>query len=316
MKFRTEIRPVRPPFLINGKDKIFTAGSCFARHIGNYLQDRFLNIRVNPFGTLFNPHSVLNLLLRTAENRPFTEHDIFFDRNQWKSFELYSVFNRSRKDDFLEEINGMIRSNALFLNQTSIMIITYGTARVFVEKSSGKIVANCHKIPADRFEKRMLTTDEILDFTEKIYHTGKYFNSEMKFIFSVSPVRYLQDGMPANSLSKARLLDAVISFSSRHPSDTYYFPAYEIFIDDLRDYRFYDTDMIHPGAQGVAYVTEIFSDLFFDNEGKQMLREAEELHKMSNHKIFDPTAPEAKAFSEKLLRKRNELKNKYPGLNL
>ncbi len=314
MKFRTEIKPHSPSFLIRSQDRILTSGSCFTVHIGNFLKDHFFNIKVNPFGTLFNPHSIWQLIKRVKDGRVFEEKDIFFHDGQWKSFDLYSHFNRETKKDFLHDINLLLQEVHDFLTATDLLIITYGTAQVFIEKQSGQIVANCHKIPAKHFEKRMLSASEIDDYTEKIYRASKAMNPSMKFIFSVSPVRYLQDGMLANSQSKARLLDALIDFTNRHPSDTYYFPAFEIFSDDLRDYRFYASDLIHPGEQGIRYTTEIFTDLFFDKNGKQMLRETEKLRKMMQHRFFDENSEETLKFQEKTRNKINELKQKFPGL--
>ena len=316
MKFRTEINPHPAPFLIDDQTRIITGGSCFAEHTGNFLKQHWFNVRVNPFGTMFNPHSLANILDRVVENRLFSPDDIFYHDGQWKSFELYTLFNHPGKDTYLARINDLISSVRRFLKQADIMILTYGTAQIFVEKQTGKRVANCHKIPASRFEKQMLTADEIYRLTEHIYATVRRLNPVMKFIFSVSPVRYLQDGLTANAQSKARLLDAVISFTRKHKAGTYYFPAYEIFTDDLRDYRFYAADLIHPGEQGIRYVTEIFTRIFFDNKGKQMLQETEKLRKMIEHRFFDENSTPALKHKEKIIRLAVTLQKKYPGLKI
>jgi len=316
MKFRTEIKPPQPPFRITDSTRILTFGSCFAQHIGGFLAERFLDVRVNPAGTLFNPVSIRHMLERMARRQLLGPDDVFYHDGQWKSFALYTLFNRPGRDEFLAHANEMIEQSHAFLRRTDIVIITYGTAQVFVHKAGGQIVANCHKLPAAEFEKRMLTIDEILDHTRQIYRLLRDIQPEMKFIFSVSPVRYLQEGMTANIRSKGRLIDAVVSFTEQHPDTAYYFPAFEIFNDDLRDYRFYAADLIHPGEQGIRYTTEIFENLFFDEKGKTMLREAEKLAKFMAHRPLLPSAGRDKERQIRIREMAENLRKRYPGLRL
>ncbi len=316
MKFRTEIQPIKTSVTITDQSQILCIGSCFSKHIGNFLKNHFITTLNNPFGTLFNPISVSRLIERSTKKDFFHENELFFHENQWKSFDLHSVFNRNSKTGFIKNINQTINQTHNFLAHSDIIIITFGTAQVFRLKENGKIVANCHKQPAGLFERDMLHIDEIIQATQKIYLSVKKFHQNTRFIFSVSPVRYLQDGMPANSRSKARLIEAIHSFVEKHPDDTVYFPAYEIFMDDLRDYRFYDMDLIHPGKQGIQYVSEIFSGTFFDKKGIEMLKETEKLYKLINHKPFRTDDKETLKLQEKIQNLIEKLQKKYPGLDL
>ena len=316
MKFRTEIKPAPAPFRIDENTRILTAGSCFARHAGAFLKEHFFPVRVNPFGTLFHPLSLTRLFERVANKDFFTEDDIFYDNGLWKSFELYTLFNRPEKESFLENVNTLIENEKQALHETDLVIVTYGTAQVFVDKHSGQAVANCHKLPGSHFERRMLSATEITEATGRIYRAVKRLNPHVRFIFSVSPVRYLQDGMTANIRSKGRLIDATVSFCDAHPEDTYYFPAFEIFNDDLRDYRFYAADLIHPGEQGIEYTMEIFTEIFFDAKGKQLLRETEKLYKMLAHKPLQQDAARHRPWQRRMEETARLLKKKYPALSI
>ncbi|NPA43110.1 MAG: GSCFA domain-containing protein [Chlorobi bacterium] len=315
MKFRTAIEPDPPPFRIHPGEAVLTAGSCFAVHIGEYLKDHFFPVSVNPLGTLFNPRSVRDLLWRAWEGRPFEPEDFFRHEGRYKNFDLHSSFARPTLEESLKVANAALEEVNRFTRRAGVLILTYGTAQIWELEDSGRPVANCHKQPASRFRKRMLDTGEIRDLTAEIYRAAKKLNPNMRFVFSVSPVRYLQDGMPANSRSKGRLVDALLTFAEQNPRDTYYFPSFEIFNDDLRDYRFYASDLIHPGEQGIAYVREIFTDLFFDDEGRQMWREARKIRRMLDHRPMGGEAA-AREWRAKVRDRLVRFASRYPGMDV
>jgi len=312
MKFRTPVRPPQSPFRITPQSRILSLGSCFARHTGDFLRERFFPVSVNPAGTMFNPVSVLRIVRRMAAERMFKEEDLFYHDGMWKSFELYTLFNRPDKNEFLENANSMLQRASQFIDSADTVIVTYGTARVYEVKQTREIAANCHKLPAERFRTRLLETAEIEQAVSELYQVLKRRNPALRFIFSVSPVRYLQDGPTLNTVSKGRLIDAVFDFTRRHPDDTYYFPAYEIFMDDLRGYRFYDTDLVHPGAEGITYALELFTETFFDEEGKILLKDAEKLYKLLQHRPRNASSREERQWVNRKRELAERLRRAYP----
>ncbi len=311
MKWRTEIRFDPPAFRLNHRQKVFLIGSCFTDHMGAYLRSLWFDAMVNPFGTLFNPHSVRRLLERALGPEYLTETDLFRHESLWKSFELPGLFNRPTQAEFLRHANETLDRVREFLRQTDTAFVTYGTAQVWIHKALDRPVANCHKVPAREFERRTLTPEQIREDMEQTVHLLRTFNPSMHIVFTVSPVRYLQDGFTANTLSKARLLSVVID--QAQTDGVYYFPAYEIFMDDLRDYRFYAADLIHPGEQGIAYVREIFDRTFFDDATRALNRKIVKWRKRLLHRPLHPGENEQKN-REKLRAEIEELLKNHPYL--
>ncbi|NPA46736.1 MAG: GSCFA domain-containing protein [Chlorobi bacterium] len=318
MKFRTEIKVPPPPFRLSHRDKILLAGSCFTEHIGAYLREHWFDAMVNPFGTLYNPMSVERLLERSIRREYFTEEELFRHENTLKSFHLPSRFNRSEAGEYLRHANLTLDHIAAFLRQATTVILTYGTAHMWILRDTNRPVVNCHKQPAARFRKHLTAIDEL---ERAMHHTVDMLNRHrpgIRIVFTLSPVRYLQDGFTSNARSKARLLEAMLRTTEAFPENTYYFPAYEIFMDDLRDYRFYAADLKHPGEQGIAYVREIFDATFFDEPVRRLNKEISALRKRLLHRPLAPgathtkTAPESKSRIEEFLKKHPFLK---PDLN-
>ncbi len=287
MKFRTVIRPEPADFNLTHRDRIVLIGSCFTDHIGRYLSEHWFDVAVNPFGTLYNSRSIRKIIERVVLQQPPTANDLFRHENTFKSFDFPSRFNRPDKNEYLENIRETLRKYRDYFSETNYFFITLGTAQIYRLKNTGETVANCHKVPAREFDKTLLTIEEISEDLEKIRTLLHSLNPSMKIILTISPVRYLQDGFTANTRSKARLAEAVFSFVEQHPGDTLYFPAYEIFIDDLRDYRFYAVDLKHPGEQGILYIREFFEASFFDEQTQRLNRKIEKINALTAHRTDD-----------------------------
>ncbi len=306
MKFRTEITPRFYPIQIDFSKKIFGLGSCFVVNIKEKLDFYKFQNKINDFGTIFNPHSIHNIIERTIKKRFFDEDDIFFYDNIWKSYELHSIFNQIEKDTFLDKINNKINENHNFIKQTDFVIFTYGTAWVYQLKDSGKIVSNCHKIPQKYFEKKLLKIDEISNNISSTINLIRSINPNVNFILTISPVRHLKDGFVENQRSKSRLIEAVHSMVDNNK--IFYFPSYEILMDDLRDYRFYNSDLLHPNNQAVEYVWEIFYKSLIDKRIEQDIKLIEKVQKQLAHRNFINNDNN----DSKLLNNIKQIEEKYP----
>ncbi len=306
MKFRTEIKIPRYPTSLDYHSKVFGLGSCFTVNIKEKLDFYKFQNKINAFGTVFNPHSITNIVKRVAKQDFFTEKDLFFYENLWKSYELHSQFNSIEKVDFLKNINQKIKENFAFLKQTNFVIFTYGTAWVYVLKETGKIVSNCHKVPQKHFEKRLMKIDEIANEISSEIEIIKSINPEIKFLLSISPVRHLKDGFIENQRSKARLIEAVHQVIDNE--QIFYFPSYEILMDDLRDYRFYTSDLLHPNEQAVEYIWEKFKSSLIDHKVFSDMKIIEKIQKQLQHRQFVGD----KSNTDKLQENQLFIQEKYP----
>ena len=284
MKFRTIINLPESSEKISYQDKIFGLGSCFVTHIKNKFDYYQFRNQINPFGTVFNPVSILKLLQRVVNQHFFKEKDLIFHQNLWKSFDLHSEFNQADKDLFLQTINHKITEANKFLKTADWLFLTFGTAWVYKHKSSGNIVNNCHKVPQREFEKLLLSPTVIIKELNEIIRLAKTINPKIKILMSISPVRHLKNGFVENQLSKAHLITAVHQLEQ----DIFYFPSYEILLDDLRDYRFYKDDFIHPNTLAINYVWQRFSETFIDKSAFQTMRKVDKIRQGLAHKSFNP----------------------------
>jgi len=284
MKFRTEIPRPEYPFLIGYENKSIFMGSCFSDHIGNYLINHGFPVLSNPFGILFNPASIINALKMAINPDLFKDTFYSFYDNNWISFAHHGKFSNPDKFLFLANIDNQLKHTNLFLKNTHFLFITFGTSYGYLHKKNNIIVSNCHKIPAREFEKIRLDTEEIVTSFDFLFEWIKEHNPEMKVIFTVSPVRHLGDGFHENTLSKSILHLAVDKMVDNQTA--FYFPSYEIIQDDLRDYRFYASDLCHPGENAIEYMEEMFADSFFSEETKKRLIVFEKDNKLKSHKVI------------------------------
>lgn len=315
MQFRTEISVPVPEFKINFSDPVITIGSCFAENIAEYFGYYLFNILENPFGVLYNPVSLYNALKFSINNKQFSEDDLIFHQDEWHSFYHHSDFSHHVKKEILNRINLRTVETYRFLTSAKLLIISLGTAFVFRHKARNLIVSNCHKIPGNEFDRFMLPVDDVKEYLNKITQIVQSFNKNIKIIFTVSPVRHIRDGLHGNNLSKSTLLLAVDEVV-KSVNNTAYFPSYEIVMDDLRDYRYYKKDLLHPNELAVDYIWEKFSEVCFTNECKEVIKETGKITRAVNHRPRNPGSPAHKKFIREILAKIEELERTYKHLNL
>lgn len=315
--FRTLLPLLSADFQIKRDDRLMLLGSCFTEHIGRKLEDRKFKVGTNPFGIVYNPISMAHTLEKLAAgNSPFVEEDLFENAGLWHSWEHHGRFSNPDKMVALKEMNAAYRMGTEMLQKTDILLLTFGTAQVFTLSHSGQVVANNHKMLAAHFKPRRLSVSEVVEHTlnalERVAHQRN--SSRFQVILTVSPVRHLRDGLIENQRSKAILLLACEEIC-RHLKYASYFPAYELLIDDLRDYRFYAADMIHPSEVAVDYVWQFFSDTYFSEQTCGIIKRIEKIKAAANHLPFHPDTPQHQAFVQTQLEAIAALKLEWPELD-
>ncbi len=299
-EFRTELIPSVSASPIGLRDKVFTIGSCFADEIGNHLVENKFKVWNNQFGTIYNPSSIHQSLLFALENTFPSPESYLQNDGLHLNYGLHSSYSSTNRQELEDKIKDSIAEANEFLANSNRIIITYGTAFVYRLKSNNAIVANCHKIPSLNFTKSLLTEKEIVESFQELYSKLKLVNSKYKIVLTVSPVRHLKDTLELNSLSKS-ILRVVCHSIANQFSDVEYFPAYEILLDDLRDYRFYKTDRLHPTEEAVEYIWERFVTSYFDEPSKKFLNEWKEIEKDLRHRPFHPKSENHQKFLNAVL---------------
>lgn len=298
--FRTEINSIfgNP---ITLQDQILTTGSCFAQQFGNWLYENKFTVASNPFGTTYNPISIHNNLLDSISN---TLNESLFIENDGvlKHYDYHSQWWANDKQSLIDKISKLQDTVNQFITKSNVIIITYGTAWVYTHNAANKIVSNCHKTPANLFEKRLLTVDEVIKSFSELSTGLQKINPGIRFILTVSPVRHIKDTLPLNSVSKAALRVACHTLVNQF-KHVDYFPSYEIMMDDLRDYRFYERDMIHPTEEAFDYISQKFSDQYFPAELKIFIEKWRNLKQALQHKPFHPHSPQHQLFLNDLMTK-------------
>ncbi len=314
MKLKTEVKIPEYDFKICFKHKIFFIGSCFSDNIGKKFADYFFKTLNNPFGTLFNPYSIGKNLLRVIDGKPYTEDELRNWNGKWFSFDHYTKFSSSSKTETLEKINQSLNQSRDFLKNADFLFITFGTARVYKFLETKQIVANCHKLPAKLFEKQLLEPDFILEHYKKVLEKLLDLNSSLKIIFTISPVRHWNDGAFGNNVNKAVLFVALDKMLKKYP--VYYFPSYEIVMDELRDYRFYAEDMLHLSPVAVDYIWEKIQKSLINVDTIKIFPRIEKIIKALNHKPQDALSAEYVKFLENTLKQITALEKENPFINL
>ncbi|MDH8701643.1 hypothetical protein M2138_000992 [Dysgonomonadaceae bacterium PH5-43] len=297
MKFRTEISAPQSNFNISYGDKTIMIGSCFVENISIKLLRAGFDIDVNPFGIMYNPLSIHSTLSDIINKREYTENDLFEHQGIFHSFAHHGKFSGVDKESVLLNINQKIEHSFHFLKQAKYLFITFGTARVYY-KTDGMMVANCHKLPARTFTNKRLSVNEIHCKWNELITLLRTLNPDLRIIFTISPIRHWKDGSHENQLSKSTLFVALDEIMNSN-TETYYFPSYEFMIDDLRDYRFYSEDMLHPNAQAINYIWDKFGDSYFSSNTKSTIKEWEKIQQALNHKPFNAESEEYTKFIEK-----------------
>ncbi|MFA9290427.1 MAG: GSCFA domain-containing protein [Solirubrobacteraceae bacterium] len=283
MEFKTNVKIKEYPFKISHKDNIFSIGSCFSDEISKRLLYARFNVSNNPFGVVFHPMAIENSLHRIIKLMPYNTLEIFKNDELYFSWDHSSIFNTTSLEETLFKINEGINEANIKLQKANIFIITLATSWAYRLKKTDKIVSNCHKVPNIEFKKILLTEQEIENALKSTVNLLNKLPQEIKIIFTVSPVRHTRDGLVENSVSKSRLLNAVYNLTQT-VENVSYFPSYEILIDELRDYRFFKEDMIHPTQQAVEYIWQKFSESFFTPTTQEMVNKVLRIKKLEEHK--------------------------------
>ena len=300
-----QTEPLKERILYN--HKILFAGSCFASEIGGRMKDLRFKASVNPFGVLFNPASIALSLERLDSSVPFSPSELIISGDIVKSFMHGSEFAAKNAEEFLRINNKILENSAEHFKEAKWVVLTLGTSWIYRDKRSGMIVSNCHKLPADMFLREALSPEAIEEILGQIIER----HHDKNWILTVSPIRHMKDGATGNQLSKARLLLASNALSERF-SNVFYFPAYEIFMDELRDYRFYASDLVHPSTDAIDYIWERFCDFAIDASCEPVMSQVAALNKMKQHR---PLFPESKDYSQ-FLKKIEELEAKIASKRL
>lgn len=296
-------------------DKTIFIGSCFATSIGQQFETGHLPVMINPAGTVYNPVSVLNTLETITEGRKLAIEDLYNNNGTWISFNHSTEFSSEDPDELLLLINAMTAEAAGFLRGCSFLFVTFGTARVYRWKRTGSIVSNCHKIRASEFDHGLLSVNDIVTIWEKQLDNLQSVYPQMKVIFTISPVRHWKDGAHGNQVSKSVLFVAVERLLG-HRSQPGYFPAYELLMDDLRDYRYYDEDMLHPSGAAVGYIWEAFSRCYFDEDTRNLWDEISAISKAVAHRIRRISGEDTRRFAEKSIERIESICRKALNINL
>jgi hypothetical protein len=315
MDLRTVIKTDPSTWKITYNDPVMFIGSCFAASIGRQLENGRMPVMINPSGSVYNPVSVYNTLNTITSGKKYKTSDLFNHNGTWLSFNHYTNFSSDEAEGVLGKINTKSEEARNFISRARFIFITFGTARVYRWKQSGKIVSNCHKIPSSEFTNELLSVKEIVSIWKNQLDILRSLFPELKVVFTVSPVRHWKDGAHGNQVSKSVLFLAIEELLG-HPSEPGYFPAYEIVMDDLRDYRFYDDDMLHPSSSAVEYIWNSFSDCYFDRKTKELWQEVISISKAMSHKIQTTSKAEISGFAKNILSRIDTIERKLPGLNL
>ena len=295
---------------IDYNSKIGLLGSCFSEHIAEKFNYYKFQKFANPFGILFHPLAIESLIVNAINEKQYTEDDIFFHNEQWHCFEAHSKLSRTSKEDLINELNTQIKATGVFLKEASHVVITLGTAWAYRLIETDNFVANCHKVPQKKFLKELLSVDAITESLEAIVSLIKSINPKVSIVFTVSPVRHIKDGFVENTQSKSHLISAIHQLVDPR-NQLYYFPSYEIMLDELRDYRFYKEDMLHPNALAINYIWDRFHKVWVSEEANGTMQEVEHIQKGLEHRSFNPKSEAHQLFLQKLSIKQKDLQSAF-----
>ncbi len=315
MQFRAEFNPSPFQTRVRHSEKILLVGSCFTEQIGNKLEQMKFSVLQNPNGILFNPASISKSLKRYADPIPYMEEDLFYYNELWASWDHHSRFSGPGKTKVLSGMNDSLQRANTFLKECHWLIITLGSAFVYErnEEYKREVVANCHKVPTDKFRRRLLSAEEVKANLQAAFDAIFAVRPYLNVILTISPVRHLREGFVENNRSKANLITAVHELTG---PNVFYFPSYELIIDDLRDYRFYAEDLVHPNYSATNYVWEKFIQAAVDPGAMDLLKEIAIINNAYQHKPFNPASAQHQKFMEQNLQKCIHLKERFPYLDL
>jgi len=311
MKFRSELIPRPAANKLSHDNRFFSAGSCFAAHMAEKLEFYQFRITANPLGVMYNPVSLLSMLEHLRQPFVLREDLLVREDGVWHSLLHDSSFSSPSREELLSRMERSHRQGREALLRSDVWLITLGTSRVYVHRERQCPVANCHKIPADRFERRLLSVDDVVEALKKIISLAADIHPGIFIILSVSPVRHLRDGFHGNTLSKARLHLAIEKICDSE-NNAAYFPAWELLMDDLRDYRFYKEDLFHPSPAAVEYIWQKFAGAYMDRETLEIMKEVEAIRKGRAHRPLIKDHPAHEAFLRRLRQREERLRARFP----
>ena len=311
--FFTKVQLTKSEITIEHNKPILLLGSCFAQNMGEKLNENKFQVTINPFGIIYHPIAVFNSLKRILKIQKYKAEELHQHEDNWLSFDHHSSFSSFNKEACLLKINESIEKAHHQILTTKTIFITLGSSWVYEYNNVG-IVANCHKIPNKNFEKRLLSVKEIIADFEDVLDEVKILNLNINFVFTVSPVRHVKDGLYENNLSKSTLHLAINNIVSQN-ENCYYFPAYELVIDELRDYRFYKDDLVHPTTMAVNYVWQKLLECYCNNTTSQLIEQLSKIKQAVHHKPFNFESATHQKFITKQLAWMDKLTQQYPFLN-
>lgn len=314
-RWRTQVEEIPRMAFIGPSETIFSMGSCFSDYMAAFLSERKMEVTANPFGIIYNPVAMQKLMQRVVDANYFSVQDIFEYRGLYRSLESHSVCSDTTEEGALRLLNEAIDKSKESLSNAKLVLLTFGTSLVHIHKEQNKVVANNHALPAAAFLQKQLTTEEVQRAIEKITSAIHSVNPNATIILTLSPVRHIRSGLVANARSKAVLLEATHQIVDKY-NFCNYFPAYEYVIDELRDYRFYKEDMVHPSDMAVQFVWERFVETSMATDTIQFLKDMEVLLAAKQHRILHPGTEESQLFIANQLANITRLRQKYPFLNL
>lgn len=301
---------------IDYQSHVLLLGSCFVENIGGKLDYYKFKNTQNPFGILFHPQAIENLLLKAVEEKIYTETDVFYNNEQWQCFEAHSKLNHADKSVLLQRLNSQIKLTSNAVKRASHVIITLGTAWVYQHLETDSVVANCHKFPSKHFKKSLYSVSAILKSLNAISNFIYGVNPSAKIIFTVSPIRHLKDGFIENTQSKAHLITAIHGFLNQKAvsgsAQSHYFPSYEIMMDELRDYRFYKEDMIHPSQTAIQYIWNAFKTVWVAEDATKTMELVDAIQKGMQHKPFNADSEAYQQFLKNIHKKKMALQDEFP----
>ncbi|MFD2568510.1 GSCFA domain-containing protein [Pseudotenacibaculum haliotis] len=299
---------------IDYSSSIFLLGSCFSENIGNKLGYFKFQTVQNPLGILFHPKAIETLVTHAINEKEYTEEDVFFLNERWHCFDAHSQLSNVSKEDLLTHLNAAVQETHQQLKESSHIVLTLGTAWVYRFIETDTLVANCHKVPQKKFLKELLSVDEITESLEAIISLINSVNPKATILLTVSPVRHLKDGFVENQQSKAHLISAIHQVVEPRKR-VHYFPSYELMMDELRDYRFYAEDMIHPNATAINYIWEKFAGSWISESAHNTMKKVESVQKRLSHKPFNPNSEEHQQFLQKVTTDAQTIQQEHPHIS-
>ncbi|MBO6606015.1 GSCFA domain-containing protein [Psychroserpens sp.] len=315
MEFHTKIPLQKQAFnQIDYHSKIFLLGSCFSENIAEKFSYFKFQSLVNPFGILFHPKAIETFINNVINEKEYTEADLFYHNELWQSFETHSRLSYHSKEELLVTLNGLVKESYQFLREASHVVLTFGTSWIYRFIETDSFVANCHKLPQKNFLKELFSVDHLQESLEAIDALIRSINPEVVIINTVSPVRHIKDGFVENTQSKSHIIAAIhqIVNANKHQ---YYFPSFEIMMDELRDYRFYTADMLHPNDVAIHHIWERFKLVWISDNAHLILDEIDAIQKGIAHKAFHPESDAHQMFLKQLNDKKTQIESRFPHIN-